>query len=102
MAEIRLGNAEIRKEIGQLENKMEVLSERVDQNFAYLNMRIDGIQTTVYWGFAIVAIAIAFIPILHDWRKLFHRPSLTAADVERMIDAAIVRTLKQFAPLQGR
>ena len=86
---------EIKADNTQLRSNIKALSERVDQNFAFLNMRIDSLQTSVYWIFAAMSIIIAlvtFLPAIGKFLKNLHQPQITMDDVEKAIDAAIKRT----------
>ena len=84
---------EMNQEVGSLRTEIRVLDTRMDG----LASRIDGVQTTVYWGFAIVAIVIAFLPTIQDWRRAFRRPSFTLEDIQQRIDAAIAKALRPEA-----
>ena len=80
--------------ITQLHSEIKALTERGDQNFAFLNMRIDSVQTSVYWCFAAMSIMIAlvtFSPAIGGFIKNLRRPQITMDDVEKAIDAAIKR-----------
>ena len=82
--------SEMNAAIGNLRSEMKVLDSRIDG----LNMRVDTLQTTVYWGFALMGLILAFavlVPSLLDFFKGLRKPSLTAEDVERMISAALRR-----------
>ena len=81
---------EIKADNEKLRSEMKVLDSRIDG----LNMRVDTLQTTVYWGFALMGLILAFavlVPSLLDFFKGLRKPSLTAEDVERMISAALRR-----------
>ena len=115
MAEIRLGNAEIRREMSQLdsridqldskfEQKFEILSERGEQNFAFLNMRIDAMQTTVYWGFALMGLFVAilgflitFAPPIWGLLRKRGRSAVSRREVENIISASFDKYLGQRA-----
>ena len=115
MAEIRLGNAEIRREMSQLESridqldskfeqKFEILSERGEQNFAFLNMRIDAMQTTVYWGFALMGLFVAilgflitFAPPIWGLLRKRGRSAVSRREVENIISASFDKYLGQRA-----
>ncbi|MBQ9526431.1 MAG: hypothetical protein IJR68_02375 [Fretibacterium sp.] len=88
-SEVREGinglRGKMRENIARLETRIEVGNARIDA----VNMRIDGVQTTICWGFAIVAIVLAFLPTIQDWRKMFRKPPVTMEDVERAIAAAM-------------
>ncbi len=77
--------SEVKEEIGSLRTEIRIVDERVNS----VNTRIDGVQTTICWGFAIVAIVLAFLPTIQDWRKMFRKPPVTMEDVERAIAAAM-------------
>ena len=77
--------SEVKEEIGSLRTEIMIVDERVNS----VNTRIDGVQTTICWGFAIVAIVLAFLPTIQDWRKMFRKPPVTMEDVERAIAAAM-------------
>ena len=85
--------AENEKLRSELKTEIRMLDTRVDA----LGSRIDTVQTTVYWGFAIIAIVLAFLPTIQDWRRMFHKPAVTMEDVERAINAAIAQ-----ARLEGK
>ena len=94
LTEIKADNEKLRSEmntaISDLRSEMKVLDSRIDG----LNMRVDALQTTVYWGFALMGLILAFavlVPSLLDFFKGLRKPSLTAEDVERMISAALRR-----------
>ena len=82
--------SEMRENDTQIRAEIRVLDSRIDG----LNMRLDTLQTTVYWGFTLMGLILAFtvlVPSLLDFFKEFRKPSLTAEDVERMINAALKR-----------
>ena len=114
MAEIRLGNAEIKKDIELLDKKIDSKINQLDQKFeakfdqlanrledriAIVNTRIDDVhtrindvQTSVYWGFTLLALLFAFItfaPSIADFLKNLRKPSVSFEDVERLINQAI-------------
>ena len=68
----------------------EILEVRSDVRV--LEARLNGLETTVYWGFAIIAFILAFsafVPSITEFIKGLRRPSVTMEDVERAIAAAI-------------
>ena len=92
LLEMKADNEKLRSEVREnntrLEAKIEVLGTRIDA----LDTRIDSVQTTVYWGFALMGLILAFTtfaPALLEFVKSLRRPSFTLADVENMISAAI-------------
>ena len=94
ISEMKADNEKLRSEMnqkfGSLQTEIRVFDARMDG----LVSRIDGIQTTVYWGFAIVAIVIAFLPTIQDWRRMFRRPAFTLEDIQQRIDTAIAKALR--------
>ena len=83
----RENNTQIRAEI-------KVLDSRIDG----VNMRVDILQASVYWGFIFIGLILAFavlVPSLLDFFEEFRKPSLTAEDIERMINAALKREAAQ-------
>ncbi len=80
-----LMNERMDKNMTEIKGEIRALDTRIDA----VNMRVDSVQTTVYWGFAIVAIVLAFLPTIQDWRKMFRKPPVTMEDVERAIAAAM-------------
>ena len=57
-----------------------------------LNMRIESVQTSVYWGLAIMGLILAFatfIPSVLDFLKNLRRPSLTVEDVKLLISETL-------------
>ena len=105
MAEIRLGNAEIKKDIELLDKKFEAkfnqLANRLEDRIAIVNTRIDdlharisSVQMSVYFGFTMLMLAllvmfIVFAPSIADFLKNLRKPSVSFEDVERLINQAI-------------
>ena len=96
LTEIKADNEKLRSEMrennARIEGKIEALTQRVDQNFAFLNMRIESVQTSVYWGLAIMGLILAFatfIPSVLDFLKNLRRPSLTVEDVKLLISETL-------------
>ena len=86
--------SEMRENDTQIRSEIRVLDSRIEG----LNMRFDVLQTSVYWGFTLIGLILAFavfVPSLLDFFKGLRKPSLTAEDVERMIDAALKREAAQ-------
>ena len=84
--------SELRENNARIEGKIEALTQRVDQNFAFLNMRIESVQTSVYWGLAIMGLILAFatfIPSVLEFLKNLRRPSLTVEDVKLLISETL-------------
>ena len=54
---------------------------------------IDHLQTSVYWGFAILGIIVALAPSFRREKTEKPQPEVTRSDVQSMIDEAISRAL---------
>ena len=80
-AEIGGLRGETREEIGGLRGEIRVL-----------DARLNSLETTVYWGFAIIAFILAFsafVPAITEFFRSLRKPSVTLEDVERIVNAAI-------------
>ena len=67
--------SEMRENNARLEAKIEVVNTRIDA----LSTRIDSVQTTVYWGFALMGLILAFTtfaPALLEFVKGLRRPAV--------------------------
>ncbi|MBQ8692871.1 MAG: hypothetical protein IJ520_06970 [Synergistaceae bacterium] len=105
MAEIRLGNAEIKKDIELLDQKFEAkfdqLANRLEDRIATVNVRIDdlhtrisSVQMSVYFGFTMLMLAllvmfIVFVRAMACFLEDFSKPHVSFEDVERLINQAI-------------
>ena len=95
MAEVRLGNEQIRRE-------MDKRFSEVDKRFTELNARIDLIdertdstKTTVYWILAILAaiVALPSVQRLLQWHEMNLQnsaPAFTLDDIKKLINDAII------------
>ena len=79
LMEMKADNEKLRSEMREnntrLEAQIEVVSTRVDA----LSTRIDSVQTTVYWGFALMGLILAFTtfaPALLEFVKGLRRPAV--------------------------
>ena len=107
MAEIRLGNEQLRTEIRELSGRIDGLEKRMDDNQTAttnrindvqitLSSRIDDLKTIIYWGLSILGLILGFAifaPALGDFLRNFSKPSITLEDVERLIDTKL-RTMQ--------
>ena len=107
MAEIRLGNEQLRTEIRELSGRIDGLEKRMDDNQTAttnrindvqitLSSRIDDLKTMIYWGLSILGLILGFAifaPALGDFLRNFSKPSITLEDVERLIDTKL-RTMQ--------
>ena len=97
ISELKADNEKLHSEMNELRSEVRSEIRMLDTRVDTLGSRIDTVQTTVYWGFAIIAIVLAFLPIpyraqaIQDWRRMFHKPAVTMEDVERAISAAIAQ-----------
>ena len=107
MAEIRLGNEQLRTEIRELSGRIDGWEKRMDDNQTAtanrindiqitLSARIDDLKTIIYWGLSILGLILGFAifaPALGDFLRNFSKPSITLEDVERLIDTKL-RTMQ--------
>ena len=91
LIEMKADNEKLHSEMNELRSELRSEIRMLDTRVDALGSRIETVQTTVYWGFAIIAIVLAFLPTIQDWRKMFHKPAVTMEDVERAISAAIAQ-----------
>ena len=109
MAEVRLGNEQIRREIDKRFsevdkrfNEVDKQFSEVDKRFTELNARIDLIdertdstKTTVYWILAILAaiVALPSVQRLLQWHEMKLQnsaPAFTLDDIKKLINDAII------------
>ena len=87
------GIAELRTEIGALKNEI----TDVKTNVAVNSAKIEMLQSSINWGFAIMAIVVAFVAIFTPFFKREKiekkEPELTVAKVQSMIDEALARAM---------
>ena len=83
MAEIRLGNEQLRREFNERFNQLDIKIESVKSDVKALNVRVGSLETVVYWGLALIGIILA-APSLSEFLKSLRKPSLTAEDVEKI------------------
>lgn len=92
MMDERFKNIELRIDKNLAEFKS-IVSD-IKGEFGVINARLNGLETSVYWGFAILAFIVAFlafVPPFATFFKNFRRPApaITMEDVERAINAAL-------------
>ena len=84
---------------GIAELKTELKSEIRDVRYetAMNGAKIDWMQTSIYWGFAIIAFVVTFVaifvPYLKREKEEKKEPELTVSKVQSMIDEALARAL---------
>ena len=91
-----LMNERMEKNMTELKGEIRALDTRIDA----VNMRVDSVQITVYWGFALMGLILAFTtfaPALLEFVKGLRKPTVILDEVERMINAAIAQ-----ARLEGK
>ena len=85
--------------------RSETMTENTSLNgeIRVISARLDSLETTVYWGFAIIAFILAFsafVPAITEFFRSLRKPSVTLEDVERIVNAAISQSkLKEKNPL---
>ena len=106
MAEIRLGNEQLRTEIRELSGRIDGLEKRMDDNQTAttnrindvqitLSSRIDDLKTMIYWGLSILGLILGFAifaPALGEFLRELRKPSITLEDVERLINTKLKST----------
>lgn len=101
---------------GQLEAQIKQLGERQESSFRELKQeiqavnynvlmnaqRINDMHSFIGWGFAIIAIVVAFVafmltlaPMFRDMYRDIRKPILTEERVQELIDNAVSRALRQ-------
>ena len=93
---------DVNRRIDTVDRKLDVLTIQVQNNFDYQNMRIDSLQTSVYWGFALITFFIAVVgvmvvlapSILEIFRsRRKERDYATLEQVQEIVDKSISRAL---------
>ena len=93
---------DVDRKIETVDRKLEALTVQVQNNFDYQNMRMESIQTSVYWGFALitffiavvgvmVALAPSILEIFRSRRK--ERDYVTSEQVQEIVDRSISKAL---------
>ena len=86
-------SSKTQEEIQGLHTEIRVVDERVNS----LTTRVDTLQTTVYWGFALLTLFLGlttFAPALLEFIKSLRKPSITANEIQTMIDVSIAKAIK--------
>ncbi|MBQ6909526.1 MAG: hypothetical protein IJQ29_05370 [Synergistaceae bacterium] len=86
-------SSKTQEEIQGLHTEIRVVDERVNS----LTTRVDTLQTTVYWGFALLTLFLGlttFAPALLEFIKSLRKPSITANEIQAMIDVSIAKAIK--------
>ncbi|MBQ7168671.1 MAG: hypothetical protein IJR63_02055 [Synergistaceae bacterium] len=89
--------------MSRIERRFDVIERRLDKveqtmtemryEIRYNARDIDHLQTSVYWGFALLGIIVALAPSFRREKTEKPQPEVTRSDVQSMIDAAISRAL---------
>ena len=89
---------EVRSEVGQIHTEI----RRLDS-------RIDSLQTTVYWGFALMGLFVAmlgffitFAPSIWGMLRKRNRSAVSRREVENIVNASFDRYLGQSLGIQGK
>ena len=78
--------------IGDLRNETNTAIVGLRSDIRVLDTRLNGLETTVYWGFAIIAFILAFsafVPSVTEFFRGLRRPSVTPEDVRRIVGEMI-------------
>ena len=89
-----------------IDRKTEALTIQVQNNFDYQNMRADNLQTSVYWGFALITFFIAVVGVMvalapsileiFRSRRLEH-DYVTSEQVQEIVDKSISKALDKVS-----
>ena len=115
--------SEVNEKVGTLQGEMEQLRSDVNEKFgtfqaeirvldtkiSSLDIRIDSVQTTVYWGFALMGLFVAvlgffitFAPSIWGMLRKRNRSTVSRKEVENIVNASFDRYLAQTLSLQGK
>ena len=83
IAQIRLDNEQLRNE---LRSEIQAVSAQVQVNSAKIEM----LQHTFYWGFAILALIIAFVPMFrHERKEKLQEQTMTRDKIKEIVNEII-------------
>ena len=83
------GIAAINQRLDKIDQKM----TEMRYEMRYNARDIEHLQTSVYWGFALLGIIIALVQLFKREKSEQPKPDITRSDVQTMIDAAISKAL---------
>ena len=115
-SEMKESNTQLRSEMNQLRGEMEQLRTEVRSEIGQvhteirrLDSRIDSVQATVYWGFALMGLFVAtlgffitFAPSIWGMLRKRNRSAVSRREVENIVNASFDRYLGQSLSLQGK
>ena len=90
------GMARIERRFDALERRLDKVEQTMTEmryEIRYNARDIDHVQTSVYWGFALLGIIVALAPSFRREKNEKPQPEVTRSDVQSMIDEAISRVL---------
>jgi len=79
ISEMKADNEKLRSEMRENNTRLEARIEVVNTRIDAMSARIDSVQTTVYWGFALMGLILAFTtfaPALLEFVKGLRRPAV--------------------------
>ncbi len=79
--------------INQRLDKIDQTMTEMRYEIRYNARDIDHLQTSVYWGFALLGIIIALVQLFKREKNEQPKQEITRSDVQSMIDAAISKAL---------
>ena len=85
------GFQELKTDVKEIKAEIQTLA----QDTAINSAKIEMLGHSIYWGFAIVALVVAYVGIFRPEKseKKAKEPELTTSKVQAMIDEAIARAL---------
>lgn len=90
------GIARIERRFDALERRMDKMEQTTTEmryEIRYNARDTDHLQTSVYWGSALLGIIVALAPSFRREKTEKPQPQVTRSDVQSMIDAAVSRAL---------
>lgn len=94
IAQIKLSNEQLRNEI---RSEIQAVSTQVQVNSAKIEM----LQHTFYWGFAILALIVAFVPMFRRERKDKHKEQpLTRDKIQEIVREIIAESTSSVSTVR--
>lgn len=100
IAQIKLGNEQLRNELnakidekfGQLHTEVQAVAVQTQVNAAKIEM----LQHTFYWGFAILAFIVAFVPLFRREREKKEQ-TISRDNVLEIVNDAVAKAMRNVS-----